>query len=75
MSIFWVQNTLNPSAKYTEPGCKIHRILGARYTEPSTKAFTLRRIYLWNRYIIICLNSSRIDFNDTYNMRYIYNNT
>ena len=52
MSIFWVQNTLNPSAKYTEPGCKIHRILGARYTEPSTKAFTLRRIYLWNRYII-----------------------
>ena len=25
MSIFWVQNTPNPSAKYTEPECKIHR--------------------------------------------------
>lgn len=46
MSIFWVQNTPNPSAKYTEPGCKIHRILGARYTEPSTKVFKAPKFYV-----------------------------
>lgn len=46
MSIFWVQNTPNHSAKYTEPGCKIHLILGARYTEPSTKVFKAPKFYV-----------------------------